>query len=195
MSLITSSLNDTILARVTTTLNGKQRGRGSDRKWYGRHTVTATIELGANYGALVRDSLNKLADEGFIQQVIDGCTTHTCDEATATAACFAIFQDLTKSKNGAGSSRPSPYTPYTDNGEKVDGVKVYSGSDANKTGTVYVYGRVVDFKVITPDVNGSAPKSTPKSALTEAKAVARKLLPVGQYTQYPLNGNWSVTPA
>mgnify|MGYP004401315539 CR=1 FL=1 len=30
MSLITSSLNDTIRATVQTTLNGKQRGRGAE---------------------------------------------------------------------------------------------------------------------------------------------------------------------
>lgn len=194
MTLVNFPANTTI--RVATTLNGTLRGRGADRKPYGRHEIEADITVGVSYSDVLRDSLVALASDGFVDRVIAGCSTHPCDEDTATKACFAIFQDLSRSLNGTGSSRPSVYTPAVDSdGNTINGVKVYSGNDESKQGNLYVFGMKGDFTVTKEDPNGSVPKSTPKSALTEAKKVARRLLPVGQWCQYPLNGNWSISPA
>lgn len=180
--------------KITTTLKGAQRGRGADRKWLGRHRVAATLKIGVSYEALVMESMNALSAEDMIEKVIAGCTTHTCDETTATNAIQEVYESLAKTLRG--EHRPqSHYEAYEVDGNAIAGVKVYNGQDDTKVGDIHLSGIRTGYEVIEADANGSVPKSKPRNAFTEAKKVARKLIPVGSWVQYSLvaGGDWAIT--
>ena len=180
--------------KITTTLKGAQRGRGQDRKWLGRHRVAATLKIGVSYEALVMESMNALSAEDMIEKVIAGCTTHTCDETTATNAIQEVYESLAKTLRG--EHRPqSHYEAYEVDGNAIAGVKVYNGQDDTKVGDIHLSGIRTGYEVIEADANGSVPKSKPRNAFTEAKKVARKLIPVGSWVQYSLvaGGDWAIT--
>lgn len=180
--------------KITTTLKGAQRGRGSDRKWLGRHRVAATIQIGVSYETLVMDSMNALSAEGMVEKVMAGCTTHTCDETTAKNAITEVYESLAKTLRGEHAPQ-SHYETYEVDGEAIAGVKVYNGLDDSKVGDIHLSGIRRGYEILEEDVNGSLPKSKPRNAFTEAKKVARKLIPVGQWVQYSLSagGDWSIT--
>ena len=180
--------------RIETTLKGAQRGRGQDRKWLGRHRVAATIQIGVHYETLVMDSMNALSAEGMVEKVMAGCTTHVCDETTAKNAITEVYESLAKTLRG--EHRPqSHYEAYEVDGEAIAGVKVYNGQDDSKVGDIHLSGIRRGYEILEEDVNGSLPKSKPRNAFTEAKKVARKLIPVGQWVQYSLSagGDWAIT--
>ena len=180
--------------KITTTLKGAQRGRGQDRKWLGRHRVAATLKIGVSYEALVMASMDALSAEDMIEKVIAGCTTHTCDETTATNAIQEVYESLAKTLRG--EHRPqSHYEAYEVDGNAIAGVKVYNGQDDTKVGDIHLSGIRTGYEVIEADANGSVPKSKPRNAFTEAKKVARKLIPVGSWVQYSLvaGGDWAIT--
>jgi hypothetical protein len=180
--------------KIETTLKGAQRGRGSDRKWLGRHRVAATIQIGVSYETLVMDSMNALSADGMIEKVMAGCTTHDCDETTARNAITEVYESLGKTLRGEHTSQ-SHYEAYEVDGNAIAGVKVYNGSDDAKVGDIHLSGVRREYEVLEEDANGSVPKSKPRNAFTEAKKVARKLIPVGQWVQYRLaaGGDWSIT--
>lgn len=179
---------------IETTLKGAQRGRGQDRKWLGRHRVKATIRIGVNYEALVMESMNALSQEGIIEKVMAGCKTHDCDRTTATNAIQEVYESLAKTLRGEHAPQ-SHYEAYEVEGEAIKGVKVYNGTDDAKVGDIHLSGIRVAYEVLEEDANGSLPKSKPRNAFTEAKRVARKLIPVGQWVQYSLaaGGDWAIT--
>lgn len=180
--------------KITTTLKGAQRGRGSDRKWLGRHRVAATLKIGVSYEALVMSSMDALSAEGMVQQVISGCTTHDCDEITARNAITEVYESLAKTLRGEHAPQ-SHYEAYEVDGSAIAGVKVYNGADDNKVGDIHLSGIQVGYEVLEEDANGSVPRAKSRNAFTEAKKVARKLIPVGQWVQYRLSagGDWSIT--
>ena len=180
--------------KIETTLKGAQRGRGSDRKWLGRHRVAATIKIGVSYETLVFESMNALSEDGMVEKVMAGCTTHDCDETTARNAIQEVYESLAKTLRG--EHRPqSHYEAYEVEGEAIAGVKVYNGQDDAKVGDIHLSGLRVAYEVLEEDANGSIPRSKPRNAFTEAKKVARKLIPVGQWVQYSLSagGDWAIT--
>lgn len=180
--------------KIVTTLKGAQRGRGPARKWLGRHRVAATIRIGVSYETLVMDSMNALSADDMVAKVMAGCTTHTCDETTAKNAITEVYESLAKTLRG--EHRPqSHYEAYEVDGSAIAGVKVYNGQDAAKVGDIHLSGIRTGYEIIETDVNGSLPKSKPRNAFTEAKKVARKLIPVGQWVQYSLvaGGDWTIT--
>ena len=179
---------------ITTTLKGAQRGRGPARKWLGRHRIKATIKIGVSYEALVMDSMNALSADDMVEKVMAGCTTHTCDETTAKNAITEVYESLAKTLRG--EHRPqSHYEAYEVDGSAIAGVKVYNGQDDSKVGDIHLSGIRTGYEIIETDANGSLPKSKPRNAFTEAKKVARKLIPVGQWVQYSLvaGGDWAIT--
>ena len=180
--------------KIVTTLKGAQRGRGPARKWLGRHKVAATIRIGVSYEALVMASMDALSADDMVQRVIDGCKTHTCDTTTATNAIQEVYESLAKTLRG--EHRPqSHYEAYEVDGSAIAGVKVYNGQDDSKVGDIHLSGIRTGYEVLEEDANGSLPKSKPRNAFTEAKKVARKLIPVGQWVQYSLvaGGDWAIT--
>lgn len=179
---------------IETTLKGAQRGRGSARKWLGRHRVKATIKIGVNYEALVMESMDALSADGMVEKVMAGCTTHTCDETTAKNAITEVYESLAKTLRGEHAPQ-SHYEAYEVEGEAIKGVKVYNGQDDNKVGDIHLSGIRTGYEVLVEDENGSVPRSKPRNAFTEAKKVARKLIPVGQWVQYRLSagGDWAIT--
>ena len=180
--------------KIVTTLKGAQRGRGPARKWLGRHRVAATIRIGVSYEALVMESMNALSQDGMVEKVMAGCTTHTCDETTARNAITEVYESLAKTLRG--EHRPqSHYEAYEVDGNAISGVKVYNGQDDSKVGDIHLSGIRTGYEIIETDANGSLPKSKPRNAFTEAKKVARKLIPVGQWVQYSLvaGGDWAIT--
>lgn len=180
--------------KITTTLKGAQRGRGPARKWLGRHKVAATLKIGVSYEALVMESMNALSEDGMVEKVMALCTTHDCDETTAKNAITEVYESLAKTLRG--EHRPqSHYEAYEVDGSAIAGVKVYNGSDDAKVGDIHLSGIRTGYEIIETDANGSLPKSKPRNAFTEAKKVARKLLPVGQWVQYSLvaGGDWAIT--
>lgn len=180
--------------KITTTLKGAQRGRGPARKWMGRHRVAATIQVGVSYETLVMDSMNALSAEGMVEKVMAGCTTHTCDETTARNAITEVYESLAKTLRGEHAPQ-SHYEAYEVDGEAIAGVKVYNGQDDSRVGDIHLSGIRRGYEILEEDVNGSLPKSKPRNAFTEAKRVARKLIPVGQWVQYSLaaGGDWAIT--
>lgn len=180
--------------KITTTLKGAQRGRGADRKWLGRHRVAATLKIGVNYEALVMSSMDALSAEDMVEKVMAGCTTHTCDETTAKNAITEVYESLAKTLRGEHTPQ-SHYEAYEVDGAAIAGVKVYNGSDDAKVGDIHLSGIRVGYEVLEEDSNGSVPKSKPRNAFTEAKKVARKLIPVGSWIQYRLaaGGDWAIT--
>ena len=179
---------------ITTTLKGAQRGRGPARKWLGRHRVKATIKIGVSYEALVMDSMNALSEEGMVAKVMAGCTTHTCDETTARNAITEVYESLAKTLRGEHAPQ-SHYEAYEVDGNAISGVKVYNGADDSKVGDIHLSGIRTGYEILEEDANGSIPRSKPRNAFTEAKKVARKLIPVGQWVQYSLvaGGDWAIT--
>ena len=180
--------------QIETTLKGAQRGRGPARKWLGRHRVKATIRIGVSYEALVMASMDALSAEDMVQQVIAGCKTHTCDETTAKNAITEVYESLAKTLRGEHAPQ-SHYEAYEVDGSAIAGVKVYNGQDDSKVGDIHLSGIRTGYEIIEEDANGSLPKSKPRNAFTEAKKVARKLIPVGQWVQYSLaaGGDWAIT--
>lgn len=180
--------------KIETTLKGAQRGRGADRKWLGRHRVAATIKIGVSYEALVMSSMDALSAEDIVEKVMAGCTTHTCDETTAKNAITEVYESLAKTLRGEHTPQ-NHYEAYEVDGSAISGVKVYNGSDDNKVGDIHLSGIRTGYEVLEEDTNGSVPKSKARNAFTEAKKVARKLIPVGQWVQYRLaaGGDWSIT--
>ena len=180
--------------KIETTLKGAQRGRGADRKWLGRHRVAATIKIGVSYEALVMSSMDALSAADIVEKVMAGCTTHTCDETTAKNAITEVYESLAKTLRGEHAPQ-SHYEAYEVDGSAISGVKVYNGSDDNKVGDIHLSGIRTGYEVLEEDTNGSVPKSKARNAFTEAKKVARKLIPVGQWVQYRLSagGDWSIT--
>lgn len=180
--------------KITTTLKGAQRGRGGDRKWLGRHKIAATIRIGVNYEALVMASMDALSADDMVAKVMAGCTTHTCDETTAKNAITEVYESLAKTLRG--EHRPqSHYEAYEVDGSAIAGVKVYNGQDDSKVGDIHLSGIRTGYEILEEDANGSIPRSKPRNAFTEAKKVARKLIPVGQWVQYSLvaGGDWAIT--
>lgn len=179
---------------ITTTLKGAQRGRGPARKWLGRHKVRATVKIGVSYETLVMDSMNALSADDMVAKVMAGCTTHTCDETTATNAIQEVYESLAKTLRGEHAPQ-SHYEAYEVDGSAIAGVKVYNGQDDSKVGDIHLSGIRTGYEILEEDVNGSIPRSKPRNAFTEAKKVARKLIPVGQWVQYSLvaGGDWAIT--
>lgn len=180
--------------KIVTTLKGAQRGRGSERKWMGRHRVAATIKIGVNYEALVMASMDALSADGMVAKVMAGCTTHDCDETTARNAITEVYESLAKTLRGEHAPQ-SHYEAYEVDGSAIAGVKVYNGADDSKVGDIHLSGIRTGYEIIEEDANGSIPRSKPRNAFTEAKKVARKLIPVGAWVQYSLSagGDWSIT--
>ena len=138
--------------------------------------------------------MDALSADGMVGKVMALCTTHDCDETTAKNAIQEVYESLAKTLRG--EHRPqSHYEAYEVDGSAIAGVKVYNGSDDAKVGDIHLSGIRTGYEIIETDANGSLPKSKPRNAFTEAKKVARKLIPVGQWVQYSLaaGGDWAIT--
>ena len=179
--------------KIETTLKGAQRGRGSDRKWLGRHRVKATIKIGVSYEALVMESMDALSAGDIVEKVMAGCTA-TCTSDEATLAIKEVYESLAKTLRGEHTPQ-SHYEAYEVEGSAIKGVKVYNGSDDTKVGDIHLSGIRVGYEVLVADENGSVPRAKSRNVISEARRVARKLIPVGQWVQYSLRagGDWSIT--
>ena len=195
---------------IVTTKQGKEVGKGADRKTYGDDTVHTVIFTGFRYDNLVKrslDALNAMSE----QEILDAATAKglavTADDvAAARAELLGSFQKSFAGENE--STTDHVYDPLVVDGETVRGGRVYvchkdkinpttgecyacgcrdcTGDEkAPKHGTIYIQGLRVFNKVLTPAVNGPIPepKSAPK---TVAKNFMRGMLPVSKYVSYRL---------
>lgn len=190
---------------------GKALGKGSERKVYGDDFVHVVMVTGFDYGKLVERSLDILAgtaDDGVKvtnKDVLDyiqerGLTGKDGSAVTLKDVQIArreLVVGLSKSVAGLNKEMEDNYEPLVVDGHAVRGAKVYVGEDkpevAVKTkadapptkGTIYLSGLKISEKVLRASPNGKIPPTNSK-AVTVAKNVLRRMLPVGRYVSFAL---------
>lgn len=187
------------VASLVYTKKGIVRGRGTDRKGYGRDRVRITFLSGFDYPTVVRKSQAilpemKSADIAEIAKdkgVVDR-QGNPLQFPDIQKALVELWESFARTLEGNGvSSTQDVYETLEVNGVTVPGCRVYIGEGnpedpkAPIPGTVYLQGLFVGETVLEEDLNGPAPE--PKSgAIPLAKRLIRKQLPVGRYVSFAL---------
>ena len=186
---------------------GVVRGRGTAKQTYGDDTVHTVIITGFNYLDLVRKSLvtlKTLTPEAIEAECAakgktdkDGKAITASDVLTAMAELEDSFNATLNGTNE--STTDAVYEPLVKDNETVVGGRVYrctglanckcrtcSGDEkAPLDGTIFVQGLKIHESIVTPAVNGPAPKPA-SSAKTVAKNAVTAHLPTRRYVSYRL---------
>jgi hypothetical protein len=187
------------IASLVYTKKGVVRGRGANRKSYGRDRVRVTFLSGFDYAAVVRKSQALLPemksaaiaeiakDKGLLDK--NGNSLQFPD---IQKALVEVWESFARTLEGNGvSTTQDVYETLEVNGQKVHGCRVYIGEGSPEDprapipGTIYIQGLFVGKTVLEEDVYGPAPE--PKSgAVPLAKRLIRQQLPVGRYVSFAL---------
>lgn len=208
----TNALNTVLAADLANARKGTFTGliiqkEGSEKGGvrYGDDLVHAVIITGFSYMGLVARSkviLESMTDADIDAMVAKGhdawngrggkASKVKVARADFDAARTELLESFERTLTGTSTSTTDDvYEPLVVNGETVRGCRVYVGTQAAPVGTIYLQGLQIGSRVITPAVNGPAPKpqSAPK---TVAKNVLGSKLPISRYVSYKLavGGNW-----
>ncbi len=208
-------LNNPNKVLIVTTKSGKLTGRGSDRKRRGADRIAALINIGIDYGELVRECVDKATitvdgereiNPEFVAKVYakvlaDGVTYGKTSEVPTEAD---VLEAVTQTVEGfdrtldPSSERKgeNPYEPLfvdtPEGGVFVKGAKVYnSTTGTGNVGDIHLYGLIDNYKVLVADE--PIPTSVPRTGVTAVKKIVRRLLPIGGWVQYRLKAGTEFT--